>query len=339
MANVFLSKNIDKILSEIDFAPLTGTVAIKLHFGERGCNTYIKPDLVKIVYNKLSSLGEKASLVECNVLYRGSRTNTTDHIQTAKTHGFDFAPIDILDGHLGQQFFDVPLTNTLAKNAKLGKGLLKYDSLIALTHVTAHEATGFAGVFKNLGMGLASRAGKLHMHSEIKPSIDPEKCTACRTCIEHCNSDAIRIQDTSDHKAVIDAQLCIGCAMCIAVCPEKAVKVPWHGSTTDDLQKKIVDYASAVLKTIKNKAVFINVLENITRDCDCLSKKQSPVIPDIGILMSDDILAVEKASFDLINKASKGQFTRLHPVNYSTQIDYAKQISLGSTDYQIINLD
>jgi len=334
MAEVFLSNEIEKVVDNIDFSRLGDNIAVKLHFGEKGCRTFLKPGVVKAVCDKITSVGNKATLVECNVLYRGSRTNTDDHLQTAAEHGFDFAPIDILDGQYGQDFFEVDLPGTFAGKAKLGKGLLKYDSLIAVTHFTAHEMAGIGGVFKNLGMGLASRAGKLHMHSDIKCSIDANRCTGCGICAENCNADAIEIFE----KARINPEKCIGCAMCIAICPEKAVMIPWHGSTTDDLQRKIVDYASAVLKAVKGKAVFINVLQNITDNCDCLSKRQKPFMDDIGILLSGDIVGIEKASLDLVNENSQGRFEKIHNVNYRTQIGYAEQKKLGDTKYKLTNI-
>lgn len=339
MEKVYLSKEIEKIVGEIDCSILGENVAIKLHFGERGCVTFLKPDLVRAVYDRVVSSGRKATLIECNVLYRGSRTNTTEHIKTAKEHGFGFAPIDILDGENGQEFVQVFLDKGLVKNAKLGKGLIKYDSIIVLTHFTGHEAAGLAGAFKNLGMGLGSRAGKLHMHSDIKPSIDPKKCIGCGICLENCNANAIELNKKANRKAKINHKRCEGCAMCIAVCPEKAVKIPWHGSTSKQLQKKIVDYAEAVMKLMKSKIVFVNVLENITADCDCLRTVQEPIMDDIGILMANDIVAVDKASLDLANKYSHGKFGKISSADKSIQADYAFKKGLGCKDYEIVDLD
>ena len=84
----------------------------------------------------------------------------------------------------------------------------KYDSMIVLTHLTGHIAAGYGGAFKNLGMGLGSRAGKLHMHSDLRPTINQEKCIGCSTCIENCNYDAIEI---INGKAKIDSEKCAGC--------------------------------------------------------------------------------------------------------------------------------
>jgi uncharacterized protein len=332
MEEIFLSKRIEKILEEMDFSALGKKVAIKIHFGEQGCETYVNPKVVKKVYDKIISLGKNASLVECNVLYRGSRTNRKDHLETAREHGFGFAEIDILDGERGEEFLEADYKGG---KAKLGKGLEKYDSMVVITHFKGHMMAGFGGALKNIGMGLGSRAGKLFMHSGIAPSINRNKCTACKTCIQNCNASAISI---FEGKALIDKEKCEGCAMCIAVCPQDAVKIPWNGATRQQLQERIVDYAKAVINLFKNKIIYINVLENITEDCDCMGVNQKPICEDIGILAGTDIVAIDEASLDLTNKQSSNRFTEITGAD-ETQLNYAAQKGLGEKKYKIIYLD
>ncbi|VVB78180.1 CoB--CoM heterodisulfide reductase iron-sulfur subunit A [uncultured archaeon] len=334
MSDVYFSKEIDRILDKIDFSKLGKKVAIKVHFGEKGCVTYISPEFVKKVYDKVISTGRSATLVECNVLYKGSRTNTTDHIKTAKEHGFTFAPIEILDGELGDEETDVKVDG-IAKIAKLGAGIKKYDSMIVLTHFKGHIDAGYGGAFKNIGMGLANRSGKLSIHANTKPFINPKKCTACKNCINHCNFNAISIVDG---KAKIDPQKCSGCAMCIAVCNNSAVNVPWGSSSHEEVQKKVVDYSKGVLEIIPN-TIFINFLINITKDCDCFGIIQKPIIPDVGILYSKDIVAIDKSSLDLVNKKSNNKFDKINNIDKNRMIDYAFSRKLGNRDYKLIDLD
>lgn len=334
MAKVYLSKKIEKILEKIDYSRLGEKVAIKLHFGEKGCVTYTNPELAKKVYDKIKSLGKEAVLVECNVLYRGSRTNTSDHLQTAREHNFE-GDVEILDGEKGEEFLEAELDKGEVKKVKLGKGLENYDSMIVLSHFKGHIMAGFGGAIKNLGMGLASRAGKLQMHSDVSPAVG-SKCTACGTCIENCNTNAISLVDG---KAKINNEKCEGCAMCIAVCPQEAINIPWGSSTYEQLQKKVVDYTQGVFKIIpEEKMIFINVLENITKDCDCFNKIQKPITEDIGILAGEDIVAIDKASLDLVNKKTENKFEKLNPSGI-TQLDYAEEKGLGSQEYEIEELD
>ncbi|MDO8516712.1 MAG: DUF362 domain-containing protein [Nanoarchaeota archaeon] len=322
--DVLFSKDFDKLLEKIDFSKLGKNIAIKVHFGEKGCDTYMNPELVKKIYQKISSIGKKATLVECNVLYKGERTQSSSHIKLAKEHGFDFAPIDILDGELGQNFIEI-------KGCKIGEGIKKYDSLVVISHFKGHMMAGFGGAIKNLGMGLGSRAGKLAMHSNIKPHIS-KKCTGCGICIQNCNAKAISL---IEGKSEINPNKCEGCAVCISVCPEGAVLIPWASETSEGLQRKIVDYASAVI-SLFNNIIFINLLENITPDCDCMGKKQNPVIKNIGFIKGNNIVAVDKASLDLANKNG---FQKVQPnINKNIQIDYAIKKGLGEKEYNLIQI-
>jgi uncharacterized Fe-S center protein len=327
MSKIYLSKNIETVLENIDFSELGDKVAIKVHFGETGCNTYIDPELVRKVYKKVESLGKKAMLVECNVLYKGSRVNTTSHIQTAHEHGFTDMEIDILDGEKGDKFIEV-------KGCKLGAGIKKYDSLIVLSHFKGHMAAGFGGALKNVGMGLGSRAGKLHMHSQILPSINTEQCIGCGICAEHCNAGAIVLENK---KAMIIQEKCEGCAMCIAVCPQGAATIPWGGGTSKYLQNMIAKYAGAVLSLFKN-SIFINVLENITEECDCMGVNQKPIMKNIGVLYSTDIVAADKASLDLANNYSHGRFNQINKVDKDKQIECAEKLGLGKSEYVLVEL-
>mgnify|MGYP001352833875 CR=1 FL=1 len=325
MSKVYFSKEFGRILDTIDYSKLGKKVAIKLHFGEKGCNTYIDPNLVRMLYNKLVSLGKQPTLVECNVLYKGSRTDSTSHIATARSHGFDM-PIDLLDGEKGKDFIDVD-------GCKLGKGLKKYDSLIALTHFKGHMMAGFGGSIKNLGMGLGSRAGKLAMHANVKPAIN-SKCVGCGTCVANCDVKAIKLVDK---KAVIDPAICIGCAMCIAVCPVGAASIPWGSETPKGLQEKIAKYAKAVLKMFPD-AIFINVLQNITVECDCMGITQEAIMPDIGVLYSTDIVAIDKAGLDIADKYSQGRFRKINEIDKDNQIEAAVKEGIGKKEYELIEI-
>jgi uncharacterized protein len=326
-SKVYFTKDIEKVLVNLDFSGLGRKVAVKVHFGEKGCNTYIDPKLVRKVFEKIESLDKEPTLVECNVLYKGSRTNAKDHIATARSHGFDL-PIEILDGEFGKDAVEID-------GCKIGKGIEKFDSLVVLTHFKGHMMAGFGGSLKNIGMGLGSRAGKLDMHSTVKPSIDQSKCIGCGVCVKNCNAEAIFFEEG---KAKIDETKCEGCAMCISVCESGAAGVPWSGGTAERLQKKIAQYSAAILKKFPD-AIFINVMQNITEQCDCMGVSQKPMMADVGILFSDDIVAIDQASLDLAEKNSNGKFSAINAIDKQKQIEFAKELGLGSADYELVELD
>ena len=313
MPEVLFSKNLPELLDKIDFSRLGKKIAIKMHFGEEKCKTYLNPELVKILYNRLKTKDNVVELVDCNALYKGARTNATDHYKTAVSHGFTFARVKILDGELGDEYVDV-------NGCKLGKGIKDYDSLIVLTHFKGHATTGLGGALKNVGMGLGSRAGKLDMHATIRPQVKSSECIGCGTCVKNCPVNAI----TLDKTAHIDKKKCIGCATCIGVCPVGAVSIPWSSSSPERLQERICDYAKAVISIFKN-VIFINCLVNITTDCDCKNKAQRPISKDLGYLYSDNIVKIDEASKELFDKT--GLLTEKSAC-FNHFLTYAKKIGL-----------
>jgi len=347
---VYFSKEFQKVLDKLEpqLQGLGERVGIKTHFGEAECDTYINPEYVKALYDKLVSLGKKPVLIECNVLYKGKRTCASSHKTLAEKHGFDFAEIDILDGENGDENIELPLNNenSVVDKAKIGAGVENYDSIVVLSHFKGHIAAGYGGAFKNLGMGLGSRAGKLHMHSDVNPSIDKDGCIACGKCIENCDFDAISWteygegNENGDKKAEIDPEKCSGCAMCIAVCPQGAVKIPWSGSTSEDLQKKISDYSAAIINKLgKENFVYINVLESITPNCDCESGHQDPIMDDVGVMGSKDPVALDKASLEIVDGKSDGKFDEINSIDKTVQLEHAYKLGLGNKDYEIVSLD
>jgi hypothetical protein len=299
-----------------------------LHFGERGCNTYLDPKIVKKIYEKVVASGHKARLIETNGLYRGSRTTSTAHLKVAHEHGFDFAEIDFLDGEHGEKFTEVNLDKGVLESAKLGAGIKRYDSLVIVTHFKGHAFAGYGGAFKNLGMGFGSRGGKLHMHASVHPSVNVEACTACGLCVEGCDFDAIKLNP----KAQIDPSKCKGCAMCIAICPSGAVNVPAVSTSNETLQKRIVDYADAVFKMVPmENCIFINVAKKITKECDCMGLYQEPIMDDIGILGGYDPVAIDKACLDLAGE----RFAKMNPHDKMIQVKYAEEKGLGNKEYEI----
>ena len=99
----------------------------------------------------------------------------------------------------------------------------------------------------------------------------------------------------------------------------------------------MAEHAAGVIGHFGAKAVYINVLVDMTRDCDCLSKRQKKEVADIGILGSTDIVAVDQATLDLTAQAhgiNLGQkfFPALDP---AIQIEHAEKMGLGSRNYRL----
>ncbi|HNW81620.1 MAG TPA: DUF362 domain-containing protein [bacterium] len=303
-------------------------IGLKVHFGEDGNKYFVKPEMMKDLVKSLN-----ATFVETNVLYVSKRRYTESHIALAKAHGFTYAPIDILDS---EGTIEYPATGLKhIKKAIVGSHMNNYDTIVVLSHFKGHQGAGFGGAIKNVGMGMGAIAGKMAMHASTVPTVNTSKCTKCGACVLQCPGNAITIEP----KVVIDPEKCIGCAKCIGVCPTRVYGVPWGSTDTPAFMEKLVEYAK-IIKDNKHM-VYINVLADISPDCDCMGGAAKPFVKDLGIMVSTDMLAIDAASFDMVNDAihTKDAFAKHSGVSGRPQIEYGKKIGLGNDSYELIDLD
>jgi uncharacterized Fe-S center protein len=314
-------------------------VGIKIHFGEKGNTGFIKPPWLRYLIDDLKEQKAKVFLTDTNTLYLGSRSNSVDHLRLAAQHGFSSealgVPVIIADGLIGKESGEVEINLKHVKSAKIASAFFHTDVLLCLSHFTGHILSGFGATIKNLGMGCASRAGKLEQHSDVHPWVKEKICTNCSVCLEYCPADAI--EQVNGCARIIDEK-CIGCGECLVVCNVGAVKMRWDGDTLR-VQEKMAEYSLAVLKSVKHRAGFINFLVKITKDCDCMSKNGKVLVPDLGIVASLDPVAADKASVDLLIEANGRDFLReAIDVDWSAQLRYGEKIGLGSTEYELENI-
>jgi len=192
--------------------------AVKVHVGEAGNNTYIKAGCIKGLVEQLLALKTKPFLTDTSTLYIGQRHNAIDHTMLAVKHGFCFCnlgiPFIVCDGLFGTSETPVQIDGRINKQVLIASDIVRCQSILSVAHFTGHVAACAAATIKTLGMGCASRKGKMRQHSALKPTIS-ESCTLCGECYKHCPADAITLNDVKAH---IDSQKCIGCAECVAVC-------------------------------------------------------------------------------------------------------------------------
>lgn len=335
-----------------DFTQKNDLTAIKLHFGERGNDSYINPVFVRQVVDKLKAKGAKPFLTDTNTLYSGSRHNAVDHLVTALEHGFDFsvtgAPLIIADGLRSQNIEEVVINQKHFQTVKLAQDIVSANSMIVMSHFKGHEMAGFGGAIKNMAMGGAPAVGKKEQHS-VTIEVNPEKCTGCGTCFPVCPEEAILI---FDKKSSTNPGKCIGCGECMTVCPVKAIGMNWESEAVSFMEK-MTEYAYGLVKSMQGRVGYMNFLVNITPDCDCVPWSDAPIVPDIGFLASTDPVAIDQASYDLVNKqiglttsllpqgyaAGEEKFNALHPGTEGTiQLEYGEKIGMGSRTYTLIEL-
>ncbi|HQJ15041.1 MAG TPA: DUF362 domain-containing protein [Candidatus Omnitrophota bacterium] len=310
-------------------------VVLKLHFGEQGNKGFVRPSYVSAIAQAAARAGGEPVVSDTNTLYRGRRMNSTDHLKLAYEHGFTpdalKAQVVVPDDTRPENVRAIEANGEYVKTAKIAAIYAGADALIGITHFKGHLMTGFGGAVKNIGMGCATREGKLFQHSDLSPIVVIKKCTGCKACVSVCPAGAITMKNGM---AAVDTARCIGCASCIPACKFRAIDLDWEGGGMS-IQEKMAEYAMAVLGNKKGKAFFFNFLIKITKECDCLAKDDPRIVPDIGILASEDPVAVDQASLDLvIARAGEDILRKLHPHRDGTrQLAHAAKIGMGSREY------
>ena len=363
-------------IGQIDFT--NKFVAIKIHFGELGNLSFLRPNYARAVADVVKELGDKPFLTDCNTLYVGSRKNALEHIDCAYQNGFTpYATgchVIIADGLKGTDETLVPVKNgEYVKEAKIGHALMDADIVISLTHFKGHEQAGFGGCMKNLGMGGGSRAGKMEQHSAGKPSVAHEKCIGCHACERICAHGAIGFDATRErelpsgktreiHVATIDHERCVGCGRCIGVCNQDAIE-PDYDEAVEVLNYKIAEYTQAIVQD--RPSFHISLAIDVSPNCDCHAENDTPIVPDVGMFASFDPVAIDQACIDAVlaqpampdteltesrakleaagveldEEHAHDHFYVTHPdTDWRSMIEHGEKIGLGTSRYELIEV-
>jgi uncharacterized Fe-S center protein len=328
-------------------------VGVKTHFGERGNTAFLRPQYLAKVVDLVSEKGGRPFLTDSNTLYVGQRANAVDHLETAALHGFTYpvvnAPVVIADGLKGKDEAVIEVNLKRCQTVRVGAAAMQADSIMCVSHLKGHMLTGFGGAMKNLGMGFGSRAGKLDMHMEVSPQVKKDKCRGCGTCVRKCPEHAIKL---TKRKANIDEERCIGCGECLVVCPYGAVDFGDCCMDTSAIQEKIVEYCYGIMKGREDHFGFITFVVDVVPYCDCAPFNDATIVPNLGILASKDIVAIDQAAADLVNgstglkgtKLKKGlragddKWKALFDFDWTVQLEYGESIGLGERKYDLVKV-
>lgn len=334
-------------------------VAIKMHFGELGNISYLRPNYARAVAEVVKELGGKPFLTDCNTMYPGSRKNALEHLYCAWENGFTpmtvGCPILIGDGLKGTDDVEVPVKDgEYVKHAKIGRAIMDADVFISLTHFKGHEMTGFGGTIKNIGMGCGSRAGKKDQHSSGKPHIEQDLCRGCRKCQRECANGGL-VFDEGTRKMHVDQEHCVGCGRCLGACNFDAIEFD-NDSANELLNCRMAEYTKAVVDGRPN--FHISLIVDVSPNCDCHGENDAPILPNIGMFASFDPLALDQACVDACMAANPMPNSQLgdnlkkpgfadwgDPFRNSTPesewrscLDHAQKIGLGTREYELIKL-
>lgn len=310
-------------------------VGIKMHLGERNNKNIIPPIVIKFLAEHIAGRGGQPFLIETSTLYDGDRSNAVKHMNTAYHNGFSPGnvgiPLIIGDGMAGESWTTEEINLANFKKIKIAGALDHTDYLVGIAHPTGHSQMGYAGAIKNIGMGLASKNGKIMCHSGIAPSILEGKCNACGLCSKECSENAIILEKET---ARIIKENCVGCGACEKVCLNGAIEINWVDHS-DKLQEKVVEFTYGILKRFTGKCFFINYLYHYTLKCDCERDPGDYCLNYPGLLVSKDINALEQSTFDIVKDQQTNVSDMLRKYQSYHQVEYGEKIGLGEKHYTL----
>ena len=334
-------------------------VAIKMHFGELGNISYLRPNYARAVVDVVKELGGKPFLTDCNTMYPGSRKNALEHLECAWENGFTpltvGCPILIGDGLKGTDDVEVPVVGgEYVDKAKIGRAIMDADVFISLSHFKGHEMTGFGGAIKNIGMGCGSRAGKKEQHASGKPKISATRCRGCMRCQKECANNGL-VFNPETKKMTVDEQNCVGCGRCLGACNFDAIYFT-NDNAQAALNCRMAEYTKAVIDGRPN--FHISLVVDVAPNCDCHAENDIPILPNIGMFASFDPLALDQACVDACLAATPmpgsqlakhladpnfhdhhDHFTNSTPESeWPSCLEHAEKIGLGSREYELIEM-
>ena len=286
-AKVYFSRTItaEKVLELYNMLgkELKGNVAIKVHSGEKGNQNFLKPLFWKDVVDAVGG-----TVVECNTAYNGPRKNADTHMHLMEEHEWSkYFDVEILDAEGPDVVLPIP-DGEMIKENYVGKGLLKYDSMLVLSHFKGHPMGGYGGALKQLSIGIGSSYGKAYIHGAGE------------------------------------------------------VEKIWT-QQQDLFLKSMADAAGSLIDYFKGEIVYINVMANMSVDCDCVADAEDPCMADIGILASLDPIAIDKACVDLVYKSEDpGKdhlIERIESRNGLLTIEAAAKHGYGTKEYELIEVE
>ena len=332
-------------------------VAIKTHWGSPGAFRIIPAVMLRKVVESVKETGAKPFVTDT------VRIQGIDYLEVANQNGLNHlscgAPLVLADGLYGRDSILTPAGPILHQIA-VASVIHDAPAMIVCSHTKGHINSGYAGAIKNLAMGCVSGRhrdrgwqkgrGAMHCHGEKGLEWDGEKCTRCQQCAEICPLDSIEFKDG---EFSYDGETCWHCGRCARVCQEGALTLPQDDET---FMKSMAEAAAAVLSTFKDrkKVLYVNFLFQIQPECDCMPIADVPVVQDQGILVSDDLVAIEQASVDILRRASPlpqsaaadaglrtgdDILATLNPRPLQLQIDECERIGLGSRQYELITVE
>ncbi len=352
------SAKVDKVVELLDLSSIekNDKVAIKMHLGFNDGYQTVPVFFIRRIVKAIKKAGGWPFITDNpTAVY-----NAVDRGYTKETCGCPLIPVaGVKDGYTFERQVNFHNVETI----DLAGVLHDADVLIDLSHVKGHNTCGFGGAIKNIALGGYSgptRWNKIHGVEAAIPYWDSEKCSPehAKELVLACPYKNLKY-DEEKHELTREYGMCQQCAECLEA--DKGVEcLELRQENFSLFQELMAIAAKQVLDTFdENKRFFISFLLQITPHCDCWGIALPPVVNDIGVLGSRDIVAIENAALDLVAKEGiietniplflkhfKELSADLHPFQringpmkdpYLT-VQYAANLGLGNIEYELVEI-
>jgi uncharacterized Fe-S center protein len=329
------------------------SLAIKFNLSEVGYGHYLPPVIFSSLFEKARTLGVRPTLTDGCSIFKGSRFDGYNWSESALMLGFSNGETfhnQLLQsgGFTNEEGNFWPCDGRNLAGVDLGSLMTDINNLVVVSHITAHPLLGLSGAVADLGMGFLTATGRLRLHGFLKIAYDAQQCDQCGECLPFCPTGAMSGEPGS---VTFDARTCNQCLGCHMACPRGAVQVEAEGIPT--FQECVVEAAHTVLNKLRGKAFFINFLQAVTPQPDEYPYSDIPFIPDLGIIASDDPVAADWATYQMIVQSpgvpgsiaqnldvlAKGQDKLLAITGQSPEhmLTYAEEMGLGSRKFEFLS--
>ncbi len=322
-------------------------VALKMHLGGNLGYSTVHPLFVRLLVQKLKDAGTRMVFVTDGA---GSVRDAAARGYTAETIGAQILPVS---GDSGKFFYRKRVNYRTLKSIEVAGEIHDADAMVVLSHAKGHGDCGFGGACKNIAMGCVTgrTRGEIH-HLEGGLEWTKSRCIACGKCVEACPNGAASF-DREKKKFSVFLHHCTYCRHCALICPTNAIKV--KGGRFNYFQEGMAISTGTVLETFDPASVlYINVLLHMTVYCDCWGMTTPALVPDVGIMASTDLVAIDGATLDAVRttdlikgslphgrKLVKGKhlFEKIHGKDPFVQIRALEKRKLGTSKYSLVTVE
>ena len=329
------------------------TVVIKMHTGNNMIYSTIHPVFVRRVVQAIKDGGGKPFVVDVNWDTAGAETRGYSNEVIG-------CPVYPAAGPDEKYFYEHERPYKNITSWKIS-GLIQDSSfMVNFAHVKGHPSCGFGAAFKNIALGcLAGNSrGAMHDAMHYDQYWFPEKCpdkSIMQQIADTCPHNGIVIDKDDPNQLHMHFEECNQCGRCLKVAPEGSLKIDPVNFHT--FQEACAISTDIVLSTFEpGKVVHLNLATHMTPVCDCFGFTSMPILPDAGVFGSDDIVALDTATLDVISK------TRLIEDNIPTTMEvhtreghpfrwlhgpykdpymvteYGEKLGLGSRNYELVDV-